>query len=424
MEPRFFGRLTSIREAWRRAKDFRVELGSEVIDVEKATGRYLSDNVVSEIDVPPFDKSAMDGYALRSADTSGASPYNPALLRLVGESRIGRISEAGVEEGEAVRIDTGAPIPPGADAVIEEEYCRVVGDTVEVTKAAYPGYNVVRRGEDVRRGEKILVRGKRITPWDVALAKSAGVERVRVYSRPAVAVMSTGSELVYSREEYVGSKVIDSNRPLLKASLESLGAKVIDLGIVGDDRERIADAICKGAEAADMVVTTGGVSVGREDYTVRAVEDAGRVVFHGIAIRPGMPTSLGVVDCKPVFMLSGNPVAAYVAYKLLVETFLLHSLSSKITYPPILARVAEKVPSAVGYLEFVRIKIEYVGDELIARLVRRRGSSIISSIVNSDGVLPIPEEREGVPAGTHVPIFLHTVPWGSIVEGGTYEKGV
>ena len=410
---RVFKKLLKAAEAWRIVSSKgRLELEVEEVEVGRSLGRILAADVISPIDLPAFDKSAVDGYAVRSEDTTSASQHNPAILKVVGEVRIGSSPSFGVGRGEAARIDTGAPLPRGSNSVVPLEYARELGGYVEIVKRVAPYENVVRKGDDVREGGIVLEEGRPLRPWDVALLKSLGVRRVEVYRMPKIALLSVGSEL---SDELARGTTVDANRPNIAGMLASLGAEVADGGIVGDSLREVERAIAELVRRADAVVVSGGASVGARDYTVRAVERLGELCFSGVAIRPGMPTSFGLVEGKPVFALPGSPVAAYVAYKLFVETLILYSAGARPVQYPAIARLESKIPSALGFLEFARVKLRRVGGELTAVLVRRRGSSILSSIAESDGVVAIPEDCEGLPEGSTVEVYLHDRPWGNLL---------
>ena len=413
----FFKKLLRTSEAWRIIKNVleKIELPIEEVEVDSALGRYLAEDVKSNVDIPPYDKSAVDGFAVKSMDLTGASLYNPALLKYIGEVAIGSSPRYVIREGEAVKVDTGAPIPGGADAVVELESCNILGEYVEVTKRVAPFANVIRKGEDVEKGEIVAERGYRIKPWDIALIKGVGVEKIKVYKPPKVVLISTGSELSPSWEN---GKIVDTNKPNLKNLLKLLSIDALDMGIVGDMREEVKKALETACENADIIITTGGVSVGERDYTIKILEEIGEIYLHGVAVRPGMPFAFAKIGDTLVFALPGNPVAAYVDYKLFVETSILHLYSAKPPDIPIMAKLKYKIPSSLGFKEFVRVKLENTGKEVYAIPVRRRGSSILSSIVRSDGVVVIPEDSEGLPEGIITRVYLHTQPWKVILEDG------
>ncbi len=415
MKTLIFKKLVKAGEAWKTIEEFKkeVKMSTMKIEVENALGFYLAENVKSNVDLPPFSKSAVDGFAVRSTDLTGASLYNPSLLKIVGEVKIGSISNLKIGEGEAAKIDTGASLPEGADAVVELESCNLLGDYVEVAKRVAPFSNVIRKGEDVKRGEVVLDKGSRLEPWSMALLKGVGVEEVEVYKPPRVALISTGSELSPSWKE---GKIVDTNKPHLKNLLKLLSVEALDMGIVPDKRGKVREILEKASKITDIIVTTGGASVGERDYTVKTLEEIGEVYLHGVAVRPGMPFAFGKVENALVFALPGNPVAAYIDYKLFVETFILSLYDANASAIPVTVKLEHKIPSTIGFKEIVRVKLRKEKEGICATLVRRRGSSILSSIVRSDGVIAIPEDSEGLPQGATAEVYLHTQPWKNILD--------
>jgi len=416
---KIFKSLIRACEAWKLIEKNLsiIKISKQNVEIDKALGYFIADDVTAEIDLPPFDKSAVDGFAVRSEDLTSASLYNPALLRIIGEVKIGSKPEIVLKSGEAARIDTGAPLPVGADAVIGIEDCNLLGEYVEATKRVTPYANVVRKGEDVEKGEVVLKKGSRLHPWDIALLKGLGVDAVSVFSPVGVALISIGNELGDDISILEKGGIIDTNKTHLLNLLRQYPVNVEDFGIVKDLKEYIEEAFSKAASRNQLIITTGGVSVGLRDYTAKVVESLGEVVFHGVAIRPGMPVAFGKIGESLVFMLPGNPVAAYINYKLFVENALLFLFKSNIHSFPITAKLENKIPSTVGYMEFARVKL-FREKEVEARLVRRKGSSILSSIVHSDGVVAIPEDSEGLKEGTLVKVYLHTRPWIGVLSMG------
>ncbi|MEM4971463.1 MAG: molybdopterin molybdotransferase MoeA, partial [Sulfolobales archaeon] len=336
MEARGFKELINIDDAVRGAiKRITHKPRVVISNISEALGRYLAEDIVSPVDVPPFDRAVVDGYAVRSRDTFGASPNSPVILRVKGVIKVGSKADQDLGEGEAYEIQTGAPLPRGADAVVMYEHTRRIDkDAVEIYRPVPPMGNVSRRGEDVRAGEKILARGVRLAPWDLGVIASIGIPRIHVY-RPLIALICTGSELVEvdnARIEDLAGRglVINSTRFAIEGLARQLGFDVEYMGIVPDDSEEIYRAISKALELGDAVVTIGGVSVGSSDNTVEAVKRfEPEYLVHGIAIRPGRPTSIAVVRGKPVIMLSGFPVAAITGFEALAKPVLLHMVGGK-----------------------------------------------------------------------------------------------
>jgi len=379
-------------------------------------GRVLAEDVAAPLDLPPFDRAAMDGYAVRAEDVEGASFSSPRVLKLVGSSEVGRSPGTTVSKGEAVRIDNGAPLPKGADAVVPLEYAREIGERLEVYRSVVRWENVSRKGEDVSEGELVLRRGKVLRPWDVALLQALGLEEVEVRA-PRVAVLSTGTELQETLEDALArpGSIVDTNRPMLARLLEACGCDVVKTEIVRDTgTTTVLRKLEETLELADLVVVTGGCSVGRKDYVAKALSKLGDMVFHGVAIRPGMPTAAAFVGKSLVVGLPGSPVAAFVSYKLFVETSLSVLTSACDPRPkPLEANLAEKVDSTPGFMDLVRA----VYSEGVVRPVRRRGATLLSSLSKSHGVIAVPEDYEGLREGARVRLYLHWQSWLGILEG-------
>ncbi|MCD6530233.1 molybdopterin molybdotransferase MoeA [Candidatus Bathyarchaeota archaeon] len=375
-------------------------IGKEKVPLDEAYGRILASDIRSKVDIPPFDKALMDGFAVRAKDTEGASIYSPRKLKVVSKGSIGKL--------EAKRIWTGNPIPEGADAVIELERTKVLNDEIEITAQVAPGRNISVKGEDVKKGEIAVKAGVRLKPQHLGLAASLGLTHLEVAKKPKVFIVSTGDELVKVGEKPSEGKIIDSNKPILSSMCRELGAEPIDGGIVKDYLAEIASAIDRGLRTADMVVTSGGTSVGEHDLTPAAIgEVGGQVIVHGVAVRPGMPTALGLVRGKPIVALSGNPVAAIVGFELFVRPTILALLGAPVECRPLLkAKLSKNVSSTLGFEVFLRVKVSLKSGEFIAEPVRAKGSSIISSMTEANGYVLIPPDREGLLAGEEVVVHL------------------
>jgi len=383
----------------------------EVVGVAESLGRVLAEDVESPVDIPPFDRAAVDGYAVRAEDTYGASPSNPIILKLIGSSTPSKPFIGEVKRGEAVEISTGAPLPRGANAVVPYEESKGVGSEVEVYRSLPSYVNVSRRGEDLRVGDVICRQGVRVRPWDVGLMASAGIKEVRVYRRPIVAIISTGEEVV-ELEEYKPSKgsyaVVNSTKYVLEGLVKELGGIPKYLGVVGDDVDDIGRVVAKGLEVGDMVLTTGGSSVGRTDYTVKALEGLKpELLIHGLAIRPGKPTCIAVVRGKPVIALSGFPVAALVGFEALAKPILLHMMHTEEEPRPVVkARLTRRLPGQPGVRVFARVRVFRVGGEYYAEPLAVTGSGVLSTLARGNGILIIPEDVEGFDEGDLVDVLI------------------
>ena len=406
---RGFPRYTRLADALNIVLSNVEQLGSEVVSFDQALGRVLAEDVISKVDVPPFDRSAVDGYAVRAADTFGASELKPVKLRVVGSVDIGVASKFHVRGGEAVKIMTGAPLPRGADAVVMVEHTRAGGKKIEVFAPVTPGKNVSARGEDVKVGELALRRGQQLRPQDIGMLASTGKIRVRVSRRPKVAILATGSELRKPGKRLGKAEITDTNSYSLAAAVASCGGLPYRLGIIPDKPEPLRRVLRK-AVNYDMMLASGGSSVGEHDIVPDVIAGLGKLLFHGVAIRPGGPTAFGVVEDKPVFSLAGFPVATLVAFDMLVRPALrrMQGLLADRGYPRVRARLVRKVSSTLGRADIVRVQVRAEGSELVAEPIRVTGSSVLSSMTKADGFIIVPEDVEGFGDGSVVEVELYS----------------
>ncbi|NNL67671.1 MAG: molybdopterin molybdotransferase MoeA, partial [Myxococcales bacterium] len=343
------------------------------------------------------------GYAVRGADTFGASPYDPIRLTLVGESLPGHPADVSVAAGQAVRIMTGAPIPAGADAVVMAEVCEEDGDRVEVRDAVPPMKHVSRRGEDIRSGSALLAPGRHLRPQDAALLASVGIDRVPCIRRPRVRLVVTGDELLPAGSRPDGVKIVDSNSVMLAALVARDGGTTLPFEILPDRVEMIRDALL--AEDADVVLVSGGSSVGQEDHAPRLVAELGQLDFHGVAMRPSSPAGVGRIGERMVFLLPGNPVSCMCAYEFFAGPTLrgLGGRSRAWPHRRIRRPLLRKISSALGRTDYVRVSLE--GGRVVP--LATSGASILSSTVRADGVVIVPREVEGYPEWAEVEVQLY-----------------
>ncbi|ELZ90093.1 molybdopterin molybdotransferase MoeA [Haloferax sulfurifontis] len=359
----------------------------------EADGRALADDAVAPADVPGYDRAAMDGYAVRASDTFGASGRSPNVLRIV---------DGPVEPGTAARVHTGSDVPDGADAVVMVEHTERLGDELEVFDALAEGENVGERGEDVREGTPLFEAGHELRPSDIGLLRSVGVEGVTVFERPRVAVIPTGEELVES--DPGPGEVIETNGLTVSRLVERWGGEASYRDIVVDDADLLREAVEADLDH-DVVVTTGGSSVGERDLIPEVVDDIGEVLVHGVALKPGHPVAVGVVEDTPVVMLPGYPVACVVNAFQFLRPVLKHvgSLPER-PLPTQEATLTKKLPSSPGTRTFARVKLDASGDEPTAEPTRTSGSGILSSVALADGWVVVPEEVEGYDEGDTVAV--------------------
>jgi molybdopterin molybdotransferase len=378
-----------------------VRLGVDRVHVSEALGRVVAESVVAPIDLPPFDRSAMDGYAVKASDTFGASQFEPRLLKLTEKDT--------VNEGEAKQAWTGGLLPKGADAVVMLERTRKVENGIAVLAAVTPGENVSKRGEDIREGEVVVKAGVRLLPQHLGLLAGLGITHVNVAKKPKVALLSTGNELVELGQKTEPNQVVNVNELILSAMCKQLGAEPVSLGIARDDLNEICSRIAEGLRKADVVVTTGGTSVGYADLVPIAVNKLGNpgVIVHGVAMRPAMPTALAIVQGKPVFVLSGYPVAAMFGFEVFVRPTILKLLGVEDEPRPMLrARLTRRVASALGRRVYLRVYVFQREGEFFAKPIRTRGSGVLTTMTKANGYVVIPEDREGLEEGEPVVVHL------------------
>jgi len=398
-----FKELTRIEDAlklfFKRVKPHKLE--SELIPVQKAYGRVTAEDIIAEVNLPRFNRSAVDGYAVRAEDTFEASPYQPKQLRIIEKGEISR--------GEAKPIWTGQPLPKGADAVIMIEHTKKVGENeIAVLRAAAKWHNVSMMGEDVKEGEIAVKAGVRLKPQHLGLLAALGVEQIKVTRKPKVAILATGDELIELGAEASENKIIETNRLVISWLCRELGAEPLDLGIVGDNEVAIREKILEGIEKADVVITTGGTSVGKADLVPLALQniDSSSIVVHGIAMRPAMPTALAVINGKPVIVLSGNPVAAMIGFEVFARPLILKMLGTDELRPRLKAKLTRKVAGVLGRKVFLRVKVYERSGEFYAEPIRTTGSGVFTTMTRANGYVVIPESREGLEENEIVTVHI------------------
>ncbi len=403
---RGFQEKTDMEVALALLRPLLQRLEPETVLLGESLGRTLAGDVASEVDVPSFDKSAMDGFALRGAETFGASPTDPVAFKVVGEILPGDSGEVSIAPGEAVRIMTGGAIPPGADAVLMAEYATDEGDVVLAHAAVVPGRNVGRAGEDIPRGSTVLKSGRILRPQDLGVLASVRRVSVEVVRRPVVGILTTGNEVVEPGDPEAGrrGKVVNSCRYLLEGMVAQAGGKAVWLGTVPDDREALRSAL--GAFSGDLLLTTGATSTGKEDYLPGLLVEMGELLVHGVNIRPGSPLAFGRLRETVAVLLPGNPVAAMVGFDVFVRPALQRLLGHREerTHRRARGRLSRKVASALNRTDFVRVKVT---DDGRVEPVRTGGSGILTSVTGAHGFIIVPRDDEGLEAETEVEVFLY-----------------
>jgi molybdopterin molybdotransferase len=384
--------------------DAHVEaLEAETAALDALGGRVLAADVVAAVDVPSFDRAAMDGYAVHGAETVGASEYNPLAFALRGEAFPGRPYGEQLAAGHAVRIMTGAPMPSGADAVVPAEFAHERDGCVEIVAPFPPGKHVGRRAEDVRAGTVLLHAGRRLRPQDIGILASIGCDRVQVVRRPRVRIVVTGDELVAPGAAKGPHQIYDANSAMLRALALRDGAELESVQRVQDDRDAIRTALC--APGADAILVSGGSSVGAEDHAPSVLAAAGAVAVHGVAMRPSSPAGFGRLGVAFVFLLPGNPVSCLCAYDFFAGRALRRLGARPGQWPHRTRRaiLRRKIASQVGRVDYCRVRV----DEDEAEPLALSGASILSSTTRADGFVIVPEEAEGYAPGTEIDVYLY-----------------
>jgi molybdopterin molybdotransferase len=391
--------------AWLDAQLF--PLTEEIVSLRDAAGRVLSASVVSDYDVPGFDRATMDGYAVLADCTEGATAYTRLPLVVIGDSMPGCPFEGYVSAGEAVRVMTGAPMPRGADAVLPAEWIEDdSGDagsrSVSALGAVSPGKNVGRCGEDIVRGTTVLEAGRILRPQDLGVLSSVGQGEVRVVRRPSVRLLVTGNELLPSGSSPYGYRIADANGPMLAALVGRDGGVVDFPGLVHDDRGSILEAL---HADADVIVVSGGSSVGIEDFAPMLVAEHGELAVHGVAMRPSSPTGLGRIGHRLVFLLPGNPVSCLCAYDFFAGRAIraLGGRSKVWPYRSMRGTLSRKISSPIGRLDYARVKMV----EGLVEPLAVSGASLLSSTTRADGFVIVGDDSEGFAAGANVEFWLY-----------------
>lgn len=379
--------------------------GVEKIALRSALGRILAEDICSPIDVPAHTNSAVDGYALASADLS---PEGATRLRVIGTSWAGRPFHGRVPAGECVRIMTGAALPAGADTVVMQEYAQAEGDSIRVEQPLRAGENVRAAGEDLAKGQLALARGKQILPPELGLLASLGMAEVAVWRRLRVAFFSTGDELRSIGQPLAEGEIYDSNRYTLYGMLARLGVDMLDMGVIRDDRDAIQQAFLEAAANADVIVTSGGVSVGEADYVKETLERLGEIDFWQIAMKPGRPLAFGRVRGAAFFGLPGNPVSVMVTFYQFVEPALRRMMGQKDARPAFATfkvRCVSRLHKRPGRAEFQRAILEPdASGEWVVRATGQQGSGILRSMSAANCFVILPQQGKTIEPGAYVDV--------------------
>ncbi len=400
--------MISVSEARKVILENVTTLGREVVGLDDCLFRVLAEPVLARRDVPPRDNSAMDGFALTALATERASDATPVTLPVVRTIRAGDLAGAPVGEGEAVRIMTGAPVPLGVDAVVPVERTYVEAEVLTLTAPVNAGANIRRSGEDIRAAEEVLPAGRPLRPADLGLVASQGIAQLKVYRRPEVAIMATGDEVVGLGEVPHEAQIYSSNSHALTALVRECGALPRQLGIARDDPGHLAAMIEEGLRS-DVLVTTGGVSMGDYDYLKDVFARVGvEVLFWKVAQKPGKPMTFGTRGGRPVFALPGNPVSATLSFELYVRPALRKMMGhARLFRPTVWAILEEDLRKKAGRRNFIRGVVRRMSDgALYARTTGEQGSGILRSMSDANGIIVLPEDAERARAGERVEVYL------------------
>ena len=386
--------------------EFAPVAGTEQVSLSAAVGRVLAAEIAAAEYVPDFDRSTVDGYAVRARDTFGCTDAIPAILPLQGEVLMGQGAEFQLNAEECVAVPTGGAVPRGADSVVMVEYTEDYGDgTIGISKSAAPGQNMIFRGDDVYPGKVILQKGRVLSAQDIGALAAIGRVQVPVVKRLTVGVISTGDELVPPEVTPGPGQVRDVNSPMLEAMLRAFGVEVINYGIVIDDEELLSRKVTQAVAECDAVLLSGGSSVGVKDAACRIIESMGSLLLHGIAIKPGKPTILGKAGARPLVGLPGHPVAAYFITRLFVLPLLSRLMGRRQETYTTTAKLTESVSANHGRAQYHCCRLERKDGELYAYPIRGK-SGLITTLAGADGYFCIPRDCEGLPQYAEIQVTV------------------
>jgi molybdenum cofactor synthesis domain-containing protein len=385
-------------------------LGEEEIPLLEAHDRVLRENVVSTLDIPPFNRSTVDGYAVKAEDTFGAEENQPVTLKVRGVVNVGEPPKVSLAKGDAAEIVTGAPVPDGADAVVMVENTDREGAALRVYRAVTKNENVMKKGTDIKKGETVLKAGQVLGASDIGVLAALGLTKAKVSKIPVVAVLSTGGEVTEPGKELPAGKIYDINAYSLSTAVRESGGKPVYLGVVPDDEAALRKALERALASADMVLTSGGVSVGPHDLTPQIVNSLGKpgVLVSGIAVKPGKPTTIALVGRKPVFSLPGHPTSALLIFHLLARP-VIQIMSGRVATEAktVRAVAATRMFSAKGRRTFVMVKLKRDrSNRLLAEPVETGASGAITTLAKADGFVEVPENQQFIDADEEVDVAL------------------
>ena len=397
--------MISVEDALKLILSTTPILGMEKVDIITALGRVIGENIYSPSDIPPFDNSAMDGYAVKSEDTKGASKNHPAVLTVIEDLPAGYVAKGKIKKGEAIRIMTGAPLPQGADSVVMVEETEASGDKVKIFNEAEINQHIRKAGEDVKKGELVIPQGTVLRPAAIGMLASLRRSFVSVYQRPLVSILCTGDELVDVDGELKAGQIVSSNSYTLASQVNECGGIPLLLGIARDRKDELEQKFREGLRA-DVIISSAGVSVGDYDLVKGVLQDLGmEMKFWKVAMRPGQPLAFGTIGGKPTFGLPGNPVSSMVSFEQFVRPYLLKMQGHKKIFRPVIEAIWQE-----GFVKkterkyLVRCMVSKKEGTYIASSTGEQGSGILKSMVLANGLAIFPEEKEVIKAGEKVKV--------------------
>ncbi len=385
-------------------------LGDEEAPLLEAYNRVLNEDITSSLDIPPFNRSTVDGYAVKAEDTFGAEENKPARLKVAGSVVIGEIPKVMVKKGETAEIVTGAPIPEGADAVVMVEDTERENDCLQVFSPVTKNANVQKKGSDIKNGEKVLKAGQILGASEIGVIAALGLTKVKVLKAPIVAVISTGGEVTELGKELPAGKIYDINAYSISAAVIESGGKPIYLGAVPDDKAALTNALESALASADMVITSGGVSVGPKDFTPQVLDSLGKpgVVVCGVALKPGKPTTAAFVNGKPVISLPGHPTSALLVFHLFAKQIIQRLAGRFSAQDKVVKAVAgSRMFSAKGRRTFVMVRLTRdKNNRLVAEQVETNASGAITTLAKADGFVEVAENNQFIDVEEEVDVVL------------------
>jgi molybdopterin molybdotransferase len=399
--------MITVEDALKLILDTAPLLGLEKVDIITALGRVIGENIYSPSDIPPFDNSAMDGYAVRSEDTKGVSKNNPVVLTVTEDLPAGYVAKRRITKGEAIRIMTGAPLPEGADSVLMVEETEAFGNKVKIFSEAQSGQHIRKAGEDVKKGELVIPEGTLLRPAAIGMLAALRRSFVSVYQKPIVSILCTGDELVDVDGELKEGQIVSSNSYTLASQVKECGGIPVVLGIARDTKEDLERKFREGLRA-DVIISSAGVSVGDYDLVKEVLKELGmEMKFWKVGMRPGQPLAFGSIGGKPAFGLPGNPVSSMVSFEQFVRPYLLKMQGHKKIFRPVIEAIwQEDFKKKTERKYFVRCIVTKKEGTYIASSTGEQGSGILKSMVLANGLAIFPEEKEVIKAGEKVKVQL------------------